>query len=121
MIEDIEASGLSDRIVVQSFSPTTVGSLRDVAPHIRRGLLVTELAEGTLRLCHDLQVSQANPSGQLVQRQPETLERFRAVGLASMVWTVNQPEHWAELMQVGPDGIITDRPDRLRGWLAGRS
>lgn len=121
VIESIEAAGLSDRIVVQSFSPTTVGSLRDVAPHIRRGLLVTELAEGTLRLCHDLQVSQCNPSGQLLQHQPETLERLRAVGLASMVWTVNEPEHWAQLMQLDPDGIITDRPDRLRGWLAGRS
>lgn len=118
VIEDIEAAGLTGRIVVQSFSPTTVAALRDVAPQIPRGLLITEMTDGVFRLCADLQVSQCNPAGQVLLQHPDALERLRSVGLASMVWTINEPEHWAALAALKPDGVITDRPDRLRGWLA---
>lgn len=121
VIEGIEAAGMAERIVVQSFSPTTVAALRDVAPHIPRGLLIVDLANDTLRLCADLQVSQCNPVGELLRHQPDALERMRSVGLASMVWTINEPGHWAALASLLPDGVITDRPDRLRGWLAAQA
>lgn len=44
----------------------------------------------------------------------------RALGLAVIPWTVNDPAAMARLIDWGVDGIITDYPDRLRAVLAAR-
>lgn len=121
VVEQIEAAGVAQRTVVQSFSVTTVQALADVAPSLRRGLLIETLAEDTFSQCARLRVAQCNPSGQILLDQPETLGLIRERGMQAMVWTVNEPQHWEALLQLRADGIITDRPDRLRGYLAGRS
>jgi len=119
VVEQIEAAGVAARTVVQSFAVTTVQALVDVAPHLRRGLLIEHMAEDTFSLCARMQVSQCNPSGRILLEQPETLGLIRERGMQSMVWTANEPQHWQGLLQLGADGIITDRPDRLRGYLSG--
>ena len=40
-----------------------------------------------------------------------------ALGLRVVPWTVNEPADMAGLVAQGVDGIITDRPDRLRALL----
>lgn len=121
VVEQIEAAGVGGRTVVQSFAVTTVQALADVAPDLPRGLLVQELDAEVFTVCAQLRVAQCNISGQILLEAPESLGVIRERGMQSMVWTVNEPEHWEGLLQLGADGIITDRPDRLRGYLAGRS
>ncbi len=36
------------------------------------------------------------------------------LGLRVVVWTVNKPEDMARMIEIGVDGIISDRPDLLR-------
>jgi glycerophosphoryl diester phosphodiesterase len=45
---------------------------------------------------------------------PELVSESHAVGLKVVVWTVNQPADMARLIEMGVDGIISDRPDLLR-------
>uniref|UniRef100_UPI0023B81FDF glycerophosphodiester phosphodiesterase family protein n=2 Tax=Pseudomonadota TaxID=1224 RepID=UPI0023B81FDF len=35
-------------------------------------------------------------------------------GLRVVVWTVNKPDDMARMIELGVDGIISDRPDLLR-------
>lgn len=42
------------------------------------------------------------------------LQEAHDLGLAVVVWTVNEPEEIARMMDMGVDGIISDRPDRVR-------
>src|SRR6201999_4273505 len=45
---------------------------------------------------------------------PELVTESHALGLKVVVWTVNQPADMARLIEMGVDGIISDRPDLLR-------
>jgi glycerophosphoryl diester phosphodiesterase len=48
---------------------------------------------------------------------PRGLARARALGLATTVYTVNDPARMRELAGLGVDGIFSDRPDVLRAEL----
>jgi glycerophosphoryl diester phosphodiesterase len=49
---------------------------------------------------------------------PRTLDRTRARGLATVVYTVNRAERMRELADLGVTGIVTDRPGLMRAVLA---
>ena len=45
------------------------------------------------------------------------LRRLHRRGYRVFVWTVNDREEVERVRSVGVDGIITDYPDRVLGWL----
>ncbi len=48
------------------------------------------------------------------------LAEAKALGLTVLTWTVNAPEQIARLMDLGVDGIISDRPDLVRAEMQRR-
>jgi glycerophosphoryl diester phosphodiesterase len=44
----------------------------------------------------------------------------KALGLAVVVWTVNEPADIARMLDLGVDGIISDRPDLVRAEMQAR-
>ena len=42
------------------------------------------------------------------------------LGLRVVVWTVNKPEDMVRMIEIGVDGIISDRPDLLRQAVEGK-
>ena len=44
----------------------------------------------------------------------EKLKEARSLGLKVIVWTVNEPQHIVLMLDLGVDGIISDRPDLVR-------
>jgi len=42
------------------------------------------------------------------------VKEAQALGLTVLAWTVNEPARIAQVMDMGVDGIVTDRPDLLR-------
>ena len=71
-----------------------------------------------------------NPSGYSVQLPLEEdgirivseslIEAIHGLNLKLDVWTVNNVNEMAGLIELGVDGIITDRPDLLDGVLENR-
>ena len=45
---------------------------------------------------------------------PDLISESHRLGLSVVVWTVNKPADMARMIDVGVDGIISDRPDLLR-------
>lgn len=113
------AAGLASRVVVQSFEVATVAALRDAVPHLRRGLLlVVGPPPGVDALADELGVVAVNPDGALLVADPAFVVRQHAARREVATWTLNEPWMWHTALDLGVDAVITDRPDRLRGWLA---
>lgn len=96
-----------------SFKPDSLRGAREIAPHTPRGLLVDKFADGTgeadLQLavelgCQALVLNHALWNAALVAK-------VHAAGLYCSSYTVN--DEWAaqRLIDLGTDGIITDRVD----------
>ncbi|WP_251152494.1 glycerophosphodiester phosphodiesterase family protein [Cellulosimicrobium sp. Marseille-Q4280] len=121
--KEVDAAGLAGRVVVQSFWPPTVAALRDAAPHLARGLLLALRPDSTdelVQVCADLGVAACNPELALLRREPDLVDVLHDAGLRVLVWTADEPGEWLDLLRRGVDGVVTDRPDRLAGWLDGR-
>jgi glycerophosphoryl diester phosphodiesterase len=118
--EPLLAAGLGPRVVVQGFDVSTVAALRDAAPQLRRGLLVVSDGDGLAQVAADLGVVTVNPYGGALLADPGFVARQHAAGREVAVWTLDEPEQWALAADLGVDAVITNRPDRLRGWLAAR-
>ncbi|QAY64864.1 glycerophosphodiester phosphodiesterase [Xylanimonas allomyrinae] len=116
----VDAARLGPRTIVQSFWPETVAALRDAAGHLRRGWLIERRHEPLTEICAQLGVMTCNPSVELVLEDDGLVPLLHEAGVQVMVWTADDVAQWEALTAAGVDAIITDRPDRLAGWLAGR-
>jgi glycerophosphoryl diester phosphodiesterase len=51
---------------------------------------------------------------------PETVAKIRAAGLGLVVWTIDDPAVARRMVELGVDGITTNRPAWLRGEVMGK-
>ena len=118
--EPLLSAGLASRVVVQSFDVGTVAALRDAAPELRRGLLLEAVPDDLDDLADELGVVTVNPDGTLLLAHPTFVAQRHAAGHEVAVWTLDEPWEWQTAERLRVDAVITDCPDRLRGWLVGR-
>ncbi|WP_277210176.1 glycerophosphodiester phosphodiesterase [Isoptericola croceus] len=129
----IEATASHDRVCVTSFSPprrrATLARLsRPVATSAGRSEVVGFLAgarlraqplvRAALRRVDALQVPVDEDGVTVVDAR--TLAAAHRAGRFVHVWTVNDPGEMRRLIDLGVDGIVTDRADLLRDVLAER-
>ncbi|MCP3853849.1 MAG: glycerophosphodiester phosphodiesterase [Actinomycetia bacterium] len=110
----IAAYELHDRVLVSSFDIGAVDRIRALDPAIPTGWLVfapsdpASIIERTVAHGHRA----VNPHTVLTDRA--LVRRAREAGLEVHVWTVDDADRMAELLELGVDGIITNVPDIAR-------
>ncbi|MFC2556447.1 MAG: glycerophosphodiester phosphodiesterase, partial [Pauljensenia sp.] len=140
LLDVIAAHGAANRVLVASFSEPRLRAVRDRAASDPARAVATSLGtEAVVRLVGAAK-SATNPAwwhvpgprqgaiaAQVPMRQGPVRvvdERFVAtahtLGLAVHVWTINTVADVLRLLEVGVDGIITDRPVFLRDFLDAR-
>ena len=132
LVRLIESGTLDDRILVSSFSQARLSRFRTLtrgavptglAPP---GIVVTALVPLVGRILTSpgvaAQVPVTEPVGpfRLPVVTRATVARVHAAGKVVHVWTIDDPAEMNRLIDLGADGIVTDRPDLLKQVLIDR-
>ncbi|MFB8055231.1 glycerophosphodiester phosphodiesterase [Kitasatospora purpeofusca] len=120
IVKDIRDRGMAGRVFVQSFETDALRYTRELAPELPLGLLRSSLDADPVAVARDLGLSAYNPADTALATRPEVVAALHTAGVAVNAWTVDAPARWKALDAAGVDGIITNRPAELSGWLAAR-
>jgi glycerophosphoryl diester phosphodiesterase len=124
-VDAVRRTGAHDRVLLASFSDARLARIRrEVGPAVATSLGAREVARlwATARLGQARTVPEGVVAAQVPARQSGVrvvTPRFVAVahrlGLQVHVWTIDDPAEMRELLDLGVDGIMTDRIEVLRG------
>ena len=119
-----------DRVCLASFSGRRLSRLRAAVPGVPTCFSPVELAQVRFGPTRWLQSLGLRRGGACVQapfrtRQttmvtPDFVRRCHAVGLQVHVWTIDDPAEMRYLLNIGVDGLMSDRVDVLRDVLRER-
>lgn len=131
-VDTILAANAVGRVLVTSFSEArrlaAVRQLPGVATSAGASRFAAALASGKLgatpvlgRVLRDIDAVQVPMSyGRLQITTPPMIRRFHAAGVEVHVWTINDEATMHRLLDLGVDGLITDRADLAMSVLAQR-
>jgi glycerophosphoryl diester phosphodiesterase len=130
-----------DRVCVAGYQERWLRAARRIADDTAPGRLFTSMAEisvvglrlrgwgmrGRAGLLAALAPAVRGDVAQLPHRfggvtvvDADVVAAAHAAGREVHVWTVDDPDAMARLLDLGADGVLTDRPDLLRDLLAAR-
>lgn len=125
LIDDL---GAHDRLVVGSFSDDRLAEFRDLtggrvptsvgATMARMWVLASRVGRGAGGEASALQLPTHVRGVRVVDER--LVDAAHHAGLQVHVWTVNTITEMVRLLDMGVDGLITDRPDRLKDLLVER-
>jgi glycerophosphoryl diester phosphodiesterase len=121
LADEIARLDLTDRVIVASFHDSAIQEFRRVAPHVMTSAATTETANFFFSI-QDGGDAVVPPA--VAFQVPATFEQITVVnelfvakaheaGIAVHVWTINDVDEMHRLIDLGVDGIITDRPSAL--------
>jgi len=128
VLETIRQAGAADRVLLAAEKNSIMNRLRPVCEELS---IPTSLSFGETAAfftwLEDRCSSPYRPPGVALQIPPrwgdrtlvtpDSVRAAHAVGLEVHVWTVNQKEEIEELLELDVDGVMSDYPDLLAGWL----
>ena len=132
LIDVIRRTGAVDRVCLTSFSDQRISRLRralgprlctGMGPAALAGLRLGSLLCGRFAAVRPLSAGAAQiplRQGPIPMAEPTFLAAAHRAGVAVHVWTVDDEEVMDRLLDLGVDGIMTDRPTLLRSVLIRR-
>ncbi len=109
LLQLIADRGLEDRVVVQSFDHRSLRAIRSVDSSIRLAALTSRNVPFSADFAAFADIW--SPDYRAVSST--SLAAAHQAGLEVIPWTVNDLADMSRLIELGVDGLITDRPDTL--------
>ncbi|MGH1563147.1 glycerophosphodiester phosphodiesterase [Mumia sp. DW29H23] len=128
-LKAIQDVGAADRVCIASFSHRRLSRVRAAAPHLATSASPPEIARVMLDPWRALPavrrmgatcVQVPTRHGWLSIVTPRFVEVAHRLGLEVHVWTIDDPDEMARLLDLGVDGLMSDRIDVLRDVLTAR-
>jgi glycerophosphoryl diester phosphodiesterase len=114
---EVRRLGIEDRVLIGSFHDRRIRAFRHAAPDVATSAGPLEVARSLARRprrhggADAYQVPERGSGMRLVTKR--FVDRAHKADKHVHVWTVNDPVDMRRLLDLGVDGIITDRPDLL--------
>ncbi|MBI1942758.1 MAG: glycerophosphodiester phosphodiesterase [Betaproteobacteria bacterium] len=119
LIAEIRGAAMAARSTIQSFDWRTLKVVQDEAPEIATVYLTgSKFDASALASIKSAGGKIWSPSYRSLSEP--TLKQARALGLRVVPWTVNETAQIAAMIELGVDGIISDRPDLVRAEMQRR-
>ena len=126
VVKLLDEFDMHGRVIISSFIPEALQMAYDLASDVPRGLLVDRLAgrlsggRNAVRAAGLLKCRYILPHAGLVNR--EWISEAASEGLKTIAWTVNRFDEGQKLLNMGIDGLISDKPDIFQAIVSnGRS
>ena len=141
VVDEIRKAGMAARTQIQSFDWRTLQVVQKIAPEIATAYLTSQRrfdniaagrAEGS-RWTAGFQFRDHGSVPKMVKAaggshwaayyddlDAQKVKEAQSLGLKVVAWTVNDPAAMARMIDIGVDGLITDRPDIARRVLEER-
>lgn len=110
--------GVRSRVVLASFEPQTLQALQAAASGVPRVLISRDLPADPVAEAARFGAIALVTNPAALERDPAAVDRMHAAGLGVLLYTLNKKQSWGDALALGVDGIITDKPSTLDGWLA---
>jgi glycerophosphoryl diester phosphodiesterase len=112
LYNELVALDILDRVIIQSFDPSTLIAMRTLDPDVTLAMLVYNEVQSVERLVEILGFTPDiwSPNFELVT--PLLVDKADRMGMELIPWTVNNRSEMIRLLEMGVDGIITDYPNR---------
>ena len=126
LVDAVRRTGSTDRVVVGSFSHRRLRQIRRALPVVtsaspREVLRLYAAARRGRSITLDARFVQVPPrAGRIRFADPGFIEAVQAMGLQVHMWTIDDPSTMHDLIDLGIDGLMTDRPTVLREVLGAR-
>lgn len=104
--------GLEDRVVIQSFDHRSLWAVHSVNEQVRLAALTSSVPVALDKYARNGATIWSPNYNTLT---PQLIQEAHAAGLQVIPWTVNEEADMRQLREWGVDGLISDRPDLLRG------
>lgn len=118
LVDLLERYGLANpsgesAVTVMSFAPTSLRRIHTLAPKVPTVYLMSRVPllyrDGTL----PPRIPIAGPSLEILKAHPRFVERVHSAGNRVHVWTVDEPEDIAMVLELGVDAVISNHPRRV--------
>lgn len=125
VVSQVHERGFADKIYYSSFDPAVLHEIKNQDPDAKIGFIFNiekicklfqldpeKSMELVLKTAIELKAVVLSPHHKHLKDQAH-VRSLQTMGFRVIPWTVNDPSRWAELVEMGVDGMITDYPHKL--------
>ncbi|GAA3746953.1 glycerophosphodiester phosphodiesterase family protein [Leifsonia bigeumensis] len=120
VVDLIRQYAVARLVILSSFDPVTLQHVEEVDGTIPRAIITAKLPSDPVRLARLYGAIAIITSQAAVEADRWVVDRIHRAGLGIILYTLNTKERWSSALDLGVDGIITDRPDRLGTWMSAK-
>lgn len=109
-----EEAGMTERILYSSFNPKSLERLHRLAPELPTALLYEGFYPGIVMRARRSFWTAVHPEYVDLYRNADRVKQLHAIGRKVHPWTVNEEKDFIRMIELGVDGVITNKPDAAR-------